>query len=131
MLRLADLFLALIDLEDSLLQLRLQLRHFEHGECLTLVHDVADIDVDLPHVAADLGVYVHHLVGLKLPGQGEHVGEIAALGGRYPGGGHRRSLGIAGFVRRAARAKSKRRQCRCADRCEQNRRRGRVAGRGR
>ena len=88
-----DLFLALRDLEDGLLELRLELGDFEHGERLTLLDHVADVDVDLLHVAADLGVDVDHLVGLELAGEGEDVVDIAALRGGHAGGRNDGSLG--------------------------------------
>ena len=101
-LRARDLFLALLDLEDGLLQLRFEFGDFKGSEGLALLHDVANVDVDLAHVAADLGVHVDRLVGLELPGEREHVADVAALrnghAGREDGGGlrgrsHRRGRG--------------------------------------
>ena len=91
-LRARNLFLALVDLEDGLLQLRLQFRNFKRSERLALLDDVADVDVDLAHVAADLGVDVDHLVGLELPGEREHVADVAPLRNCYASGGNRRRL---------------------------------------
>ena len=78
-LRARDLFLALLQLEYCLLQLRLQLRHFENRQRLALMNNVADIDIDVRHVAAHLGVNVDNLVRLELSGQREHMGNIAPL----------------------------------------------------
>ena len=91
-----DLFLALFELEGRLLQLRLQLRDFQNCQCLSLVHNVANVHIDLLHVAAHLGVYVDHLIRLELPGQRKHMGDVAALRRRYTcrGRGSSLSLGV-------------------------------------
>ena len=78
-LRPRDLLLGLLQLENRLLQLRLQLRHFKDRQCLALMNDVANIHIDARHVAAHLGVYIHNLVGLELSGQRKHMGDIAPL----------------------------------------------------
>ena len=78
-LRPRDLFFALLQLKHCLLQLRLQLRHFQNRQRLALMHDVADIHIDARHVAANLGVHIHNLVGLELTGQRQHMGNIAPL----------------------------------------------------
>ena len=44
------------------------------------MHDVADVDVDALHVAAHFGMHVDNLIGLKLAGEREHMGDVAALG---------------------------------------------------
>ena len=91
-----NLLLALLQLEDRLLQLRFQFRHFKHGNGLALVNHVADIDVDVRHVSAHLGVHIDNLEWLELPGQRQHVRDIAALrcryAGRGDGGGIRRGV---------------------------------------
>ena len=93
-LGLRDLFPALLNLEDRLLQLGFQLGDFEHGQSLALVDDVADVDVDLFHVAADLGVNVNDLVWLELPSQREHVRDIASLRGGNARGWNRGRPGV-------------------------------------
>ncbi len=80
----SDLLLALIHLENRLLQLRLEFRNLEDRKRLPLVHNVADVNVDLPHVAADLGVHVDNLVGLELAGKRKHVRDVAPLGPSHP-----------------------------------------------
>ncbi len=62
-------FLALFHRKDGLLQLRFEFRDFENGQGLSLMNDVSDIDVDLLHIAANLGVHIDHLVRLELAGQ--------------------------------------------------------------
>ena len=93
-LRARDLFLALLQLEAGLLELRLQLRHFEHRQRFALVHDVANVDVDALHVAAHLGVHVDHLIGLELAGEREHVGDVAALRDGNARRRHGRGVGV-------------------------------------
>ncbi len=61
------------------LQLRFQLRHFQHREALPLPHPVPNVHVNMPHEAGNLGMNVHHLVGLELSRQRQHLGDIAAL----------------------------------------------------
>jgi hypothetical protein len=97
-LRSGDLFLALVNLEDRLLELGLEFGDFERSECLAFVDDVADIDVDLAHVAGDLGVHVHDLVRLKLAGEGEDMANIATLGDGDAGGGYGGGAGVATVV---------------------------------
>ena len=78
-LRPRDLLLGLLQLENRLLQLRLQFRDFKDGECLPFMNDVANIHINARHVAAHLGVYIHNLVGLELSGQRKHLGDITPL----------------------------------------------------
>ena len=79
MLRPCDLLLGLLQLENRLLQLRLQFRDFKDRECLAFMNDVANIHIDARHVTAHLGVHIHNLVGLKLTGQRQHMRNVAPL----------------------------------------------------
>lgn len=74
-----DFLFTLVDLEDGLLQLRLQLRNFKGGERLPFFDNVTDVDVDGAHVSGNLGMHIYHLVRLELAGEREHVGDAAAL----------------------------------------------------
>ena len=85
-LRDVDLLLAALLLRLAAAILRVQLRDFEHGERLAGVDAVADIDVDVAHVAGDLRVHIDHLVGLELAGEGEYVRDVAALDNADGGG---------------------------------------------
>jgi hypothetical protein len=91
-LGLRDLFFGLLELEHCLLQLRFQLRHFQDRQRLTLMNDVADIHIDARHVAANLGVHIHNLVGLELTGQRQHMRNIAPLRCGNLCGGNSRGL---------------------------------------
>ena len=88
LLRARDFFLALFELECGLFELRFQLGNFEDRQRFSLVHDVADVDVDALHVAAHLGMHVDFLIGLELAGEREDVGNVAALGHGDARGGH-------------------------------------------
>ena len=81
------------DLENGLLELRFKFRDFENREGLTLSHNIADVDIDLLHVTAHLGVDVDRLIRLELPGKGQYVTDVAPLRGGNAGGGDGRSLG--------------------------------------
>ena len=54
LLRARDLFLALLELESGLLELRFQLRNFEDRQRFALMHDVADVDVDVASCSRSL-----------------------------------------------------------------------------
>jgi hypothetical protein len=94
MLRDADLFHASLLLGLAAAILRVQLGNFEYGEGLAGVDAIADVDVDVAHVAGDLCVYIDDLIGLKLPGEREHVRDVAALDNADG-----RSGGLGGCVR--------------------------------
>jgi hypothetical protein len=78
-LRERDLFLAAQVLRLAAAVLCVQLGDFEHGECLAGANAVADIDIDMAHVAGDLRMHIDHLIGLKLAGKTQHMGDVAAL----------------------------------------------------
>ena len=101
-LRLRDLFFALLELKLGLLQLRLQLRHFKNRQRLALMHDIANIHIDARHVTANLGVHIHYLVGLELTGQRQHMGNITSLRCGNLCGRNRFSSGFRLAVRLAA-----------------------------
>ena len=94
MLRARNLLLALLHFKGRCLQLGFQFRHLQHGERLALMHNVANIDIDLLHVPAHLGVHIDDLEGLKLPGEGQHLGDIAALRSGNARCGHGRRGGF-------------------------------------
>jgi hypothetical protein len=77
-LRTGDLFPALGDLKNGLLELRFELGDFKNGEGLALFDDVADVNIDSLHVAADFGVDVYGLIRLKLASEGENAAHVAA-----------------------------------------------------
>ena len=79
----ADLLLAALLLGLAAAILRVQFGHFEHGERLTGTDAVADIDIDVTDIAGNLRVHVDHLVGLKLPGETEHMRDVARLDRTY------------------------------------------------
>ena len=58
------------------------------------MHPVSDIDIDVFEIAGDLGMHVDDLVRLKLAGQAEDVGYVAALHGAHRGGRMRPPIGI-------------------------------------
>ena len=68
MLRAQQIVLGPLHLESGALQLRIQLWNFQYRQSLALADFVADIHVDLHHEAGDLGMNIHHLVRLELPG---------------------------------------------------------------
>src|ERR1700733_1346087 len=92
-----DLLLAALLLRLAAAILRTELGNFEHRERLAGVDAVADIDIDVAHIAGDLRVHIDHLVGLELPREREHVRYVAALDnadsrGDWLGGGIGRAL---------------------------------------
>ena len=78
-LRDADLLLAALLLGLAAAILRVQLGDFEHREGLACVDAVADVDVDMAHVAGDFCVHIDDLVGLELPGEREYVRDVSTL----------------------------------------------------
>src|ERR1039458_2196406 len=66
-----------LHLEYSSLQLRIQLWNFQYRQSLALADFVADIHVDLYHEACNLGMNIHHLVRLKLPGKAQGVRDVS------------------------------------------------------
>src|SRR5690349_19823922 len=79
MVRPDDFFVALLYIEYGLLQLGFQFRNFDHGNCLSLMYPVADVDVDALHIAADFRMNIHDLVRLKLASQREYLRDVAPL----------------------------------------------------
>jgi hypothetical protein len=59
--------------------LRAQFGNFEDCERLARADAIADIYVDVTHVARNLRVHINQLVGLELASQREHMRYLAAL----------------------------------------------------
>ena len=110
-----DLFVALVYLMHCLLELCFELRHFENCESLSLLDDIADVDVDFLDVTSDLGVDLDVLVGKKLAGDGELVGDGLTLNDGNSGAARGRGVGGGGLMTAGGRGadKAERKQAGC------------------
>jgi hypothetical protein len=69
MLSRRDLFFVALVLCLAAALLCIDFRNLEHGERLAGMEPIADIDINVPHVAGYLGLHITHLIWLKLTGE--------------------------------------------------------------